>query len=140
MRVVARETFFVPSGYEANVLGKIDADVYTLLSKEGNFEPSQSFCDKRNLLAFNNLSELQEDAIPIRIINPGEDRLIYKGSTLETFTILLDNTFAQNNVVFQPKHKHTAITRYHLKSVLHQVKPVLNGSSHATSVQLLRDN
>ena len=139
MRVVARETSFIPSGHEAIILGKIDLDDHNLLTKAGIFEPSQSFCDKQNVLAFNTLSGLQEDAIPVRIINPGEDRMIYKGSTLGTFTILQEDTFAQNNVASQSKQKHTAITKYDLKSILHQVKPVMNESSHAKFAQLLRD-
>ena len=93
-RVVARETYFIPSGHEAIFLGKIDLHDHTLLTKAGIFEPSQPFCDKQNALAFNTLSELQEDAIPTRIINSGEDRMIYKGSTIGTFTILHDDTFA----------------------------------------------
>ena len=58
MRVVARETSFIRSGHEAIILGKIDLDDYTLLQKAGIFEPSQTFCDKQNVLAFNTLSEL----------------------------------------------------------------------------------
>ena len=78
MRVVARETSFLPSGHETNILGKIDVDYHTLLTKTGIFEPSQSFSDKQNVVAFSSLSQLHEDAIPGRIINPGEDRMIYK--------------------------------------------------------------
>ena len=63
MRVVARETSFIPSGHEAIILGKIDIDDHTLLQKAGIFETLQSFCDKRNVLAFNTLFELQEDDI-----------------------------------------------------------------------------
>ena len=127
MRVVATEKSFRPSGYEAIILGKIDLDDHTLLTKAGIFEPSQSFCDKQKVLAFNTLSELQEDAIPARIINPGDNRMIYKGSTLGTSckTILQDDTFTQNNVAIQSKQKHTAITKYDLKSILHQAKPVM---------------
>ena len=139
MRVVARETSFIPSGLEVIFIGKIDLDDHNLLTKAGIFEPSQSFCDKQNVLAFNTLSELQEDAIPARIINPGEDRMIYEGSALGTFTILQDDMFAQNNVASQSKQKHTAITEYDLKSILHQAKPVLNKSSHAKFAQLPRD-
>ena len=91
-------------------------------------------------MAFNTLSEFQEDAIPARIINPGEDQTIYKGSILGTFTILQDDMFAQNNVANQSKQKHTAITKYDLKNILHQAKPVMNESSHAKLAQLLRDS
>ena len=139
MRVNARETSFLPSGHEAINLGKIDLDDHTLLSKAGPFEPSQSFCDKQNILAFNTPSELQEDAILALIINPGDDCMIYKGSTLRTFIILQDDTFTQNNVAIQSKQKYTAITKYDLKSILHQAKPVMNESSHAKFAQLLRD-
>ena len=139
MRVAARETSFIPSGHEAISLGKINLDDHTLSTKAGIFEPSQSLCDKQNVLAFNTLSELQEDAIPVRIVNPGEDRMIYKGSTLGTFTILQDDTFAQNNVASQSKQKHTAMTKYGLKSILHQAKPAMSESSHAKFAQLLHD-
>ena len=90
MRVLARETSFIPSDHEPIILGKIDPNDHTLSTKAGIFEPSQSFCDKQNVLAFNTLSEFQEDANPVRIINPGEDRLIYKGLTPGTFTIQQD--------------------------------------------------
>ena len=139
MKVVARETSFIPSGHEAIILGKINLDDQTLLQKAGIFEPSQFFCDRQNFLAFNTLSELRENAIPARNINPEEDRMIYKGLTLGTFTILQDDTFAHNHVAIQSKQKHTAITKYDLKSILHQTKPVLNESSHAKFAQLLRD-
>ena len=79
MRVVARETSFILSGHEKIILGKIDLDDHTLLANAQIFEPSQSFFDKQNVLASSTLSELQEDAIPARIINLGEDRMIYKG-------------------------------------------------------------
>ena len=65
--------------------------------------------------------------------------MIYKGSTIGTFFILQDDTFAQNNVTIQSQQKHTAITKYDLKSILHQAKPVMDGSSHAKFAQLLRD-
>ena len=39
MRVVARETSFIRSGHEAIILGKIDLDDHTLLTKGGIFEP-----------------------------------------------------------------------------------------------------
>ena len=81
MKVVARETSFIPSGHEAIILGEIDLDDHNFLTKAVVFEPSQYFCDKPNVLAFNTVSELRENAIPARIINPGEDRMIYKGST-----------------------------------------------------------
>ena len=137
--VVVRETSFIPSGHEAIILRKIDLNDHTLLTKAGIFEPSQSFCDKQNVLAFKTLFELQGDALPAGIINPGKDRIIYQGSTLGTFTILQDDTFTQNNVAIQSKQKHTTITKYDLKSVLHQAKPVMNESSHAKFAQLLRD-
>ena len=55
---VARETFFINSGHEAIILGKIDLDDHTLLTKAGILETSQSFYDRQNVLAFNTLSEL----------------------------------------------------------------------------------
>ena len=41
MRVVARETSFLPSGHEAIILDEIDLDDHTFLTKAGIFEPSQ---------------------------------------------------------------------------------------------------
>ena len=139
MSVSPRETSIILCGHEVIILGKIDLDDHTFLTKTGISEPSQAFCDKQNVLAFNTLSELQKDAIPAPIINPGEDQMMYRGSTLGTFTILLGETFAQNNVALQSKQKHTAITKYDLKNVLHQWKPALIESSQATFAQLLRD-
>ena len=136
---VARETSFIPSGHDAIILGKKVLEDHTLVTIEGICEPSQYFCDKRNVLVFNTLSELPEDAIPARIIDPGQHRMIYKGSTLETVTMLQNNTFAQVNVAIQSKQKHTAITKYDLKSILHQEMPVMNEIFHATLEQLLRD-
>ena len=46
MRVVARETSFIPSGLDAIILGKTHLDDHTLLQKAGIIEPSQSFCHK----------------------------------------------------------------------------------------------
>ena len=63
MGVVARKTFFISSGHGAIVLGKIDLDDYTSLTKQTIFESSQSFCDKQNVFAMNTPSEFQEDAI-----------------------------------------------------------------------------
>ena len=65
--------------------------------------------------------------------------MIYKGSTLGTFIILQDDTIAQNNVASQSEQKHTAITKFDLKSILHQAKPVMNECSHAKFAQLLHD-
>ena len=139
MRVVGRETSFIPSGHEANNLAKSDLDDPTLLIKARTFEPSESFCDKQDVLVFNTLSEFQEDGFPARIINPGEEQRIYKVSTLATFTNLEANTLAQINVAFEQEQKESATTKYDARRVLHQAKPVLNESSHATFAQLLRD-
>ena len=138
-RVVAAEKSFIPSSYEAIVRSKNDRDDHTLLTKAGVFESSQWFCDKQSVLVFNTLYQIRNDDFPARIINPGEDRVIYKGSTLGTFTLLQDDMFAQNNVAIQSEQKHTAITEYDIKSILHQAKPVLNESSHAKLSQLFRD-
>ena len=125
MRVVAKETYFIPSGDEVIILGEIDLDDQTLSTKAGILETSLSFCDKQTVLDFNTLSELQEDAIPARIIiRYHEDCMIYKGSTLGTLTILQEDTFLQNNVAIQSNQKQTAITKNDLKSIIHQAKPV----------------
>ena len=139
MRVVARETTFKPSAHAAILLGEIDLDDHTILRKKGIFEPSQSLCDKENLLAFSNFSDFQENAIPARIVNPGENRTRYKASTQRTFTILEADTLAQKNVVTEQKQKQSALTRYELRNLLHRAKPVLNEKSHAKFVQLVHE-
>ena len=139
MNVIARETSFIPSGHEAIILSRINLADHTSLTKAVSFEPSQFFDDKQNVLVFNTFPEFQEDAIPARITNPGEDRTIYQVSTLGTITILEAGRLAHNNVTIEQKQKQSAINKYDLRSVLHQVKPVLNESSHAKSVQLLHD-
>ena len=63
MTVVARETFL-------SIMSKIDLYDCTLLTKGGIFESSQSFCEKQTVLAFDTLSEVQEDAILARATNP----------------------------------------------------------------------
>ena len=40
IRVVARETWYIPSGNEAIILGKTDLEDHTFLTKAGIFEPS----------------------------------------------------------------------------------------------------
>ena len=46
---------------------------------------------------------------------------------------------ALSNVLTHQEHKRNTITKYDLKSVLYQAKPVLNESSHSKFAQLLRD-
>ena len=93
----------MPSGHELIFLGKFDFDDHTLGTKAGIFEHWQSFCDKPNVLAFNTLSELQENSTPARIFNPGEDQMIYKATIFGTFTNLEADTLAQNNVANEKK-------------------------------------
>ena len=107
--------------------------------KQEILNPHNPSATKKNVLPLNTLSELQEYAIPAPTINHGEDRMIYKGPTLGTFTFLQDDTFTHNKVAIQSKQKHTAISKYDLKSIFHQAKRVMNESSHAKLAQLLRD-
>ena len=71
VKVIARETTFIPAGHEAVILGDLLTQNFPE-KFEGIFEPSPAFCEKHQLLAFNSLCESGE-MIPIRLINPVED-------------------------------------------------------------------
>ena len=139
LRVVARETSFIPFGHEAIIPVKNDTDDQTLFATERIFETSQSSCDKQNVMAFNAHSEHQEYGVPARIINLGEGWTIYKSSTLGTITILQVDTLSQDNAAIEDKQKHSGITKYDIKSVLQQAKAVLNEICHAKFAQGNRD-
>ena len=119
MRLFARQTSPILSGHEAIISVENYNDDHIFYTREGIFEPSQSYCAKQNVLAFNTPSKLQEVAILARIINPGEYRTIYKASTPGTLTILEAGTLAQNNLATEQKHKHSGITKYDIKSAFH---------------------
>ena len=111
-----------------------------LFDKSRNLWTFTTFLRQQNVLVFNTLSTIQEDAMSAGIINPGEDRTIYQSSTLRTFTIQGADTLAQNNVAIEQKQKRSAVTKYNLRSVLHQATRVLIESSrYAKFAQLLRD-
>ena len=78
VKVIARETTFIPSGHEAVILGDLLTQSFPEKS-EGIFEPSPAFCEKHQLLAFSSLCESGE-MIPARLINPVEDVTVYKGT------------------------------------------------------------
>ena len=110
MRVIARETSFIPYGHEEVTLEKIDTDDHTLLPKKEPSEHSQGFPNKQHVLGCNILSEVSV-VNPACIFNLREDRTIYKNPTLGTITILEAETLAQENVTIDEKQKVSAITK-----------------------------
>ena len=75
VKVIARETTFIPAGHEAVILGELLTQNFPEKS-EGIFEPSPAFCEKYQLLAFSSLCA--GEMIPARFINPVEDVIVYK--------------------------------------------------------------
>ena len=85
VKVIARETTFIPAGHEAVILGELLTQSFPEKS-EGMFEPSPAFCEKYQLMAFNSLCEFGE-MILARFINPDEDVTVYKGTSLGGFSV-----------------------------------------------------
>ena len=85
VKVIARETAFIPSGLEAVVLGELLTQGFPEKS-EGIFEPSSAFCEKYHLMAFSSLCQSRE-MIPARLINPDEDVTVNKGTSLRSFSV-----------------------------------------------------
>ena len=56
VKVIARETTFIPAVHEAVILGELLTQNFPEKS-EGIFEPSPAFCEKHQLLAFSSLCE-----------------------------------------------------------------------------------
>ena len=86
VKVIARETTFIPAGHEAVILGELLTQSFPEKS-EGIFEPSHAFCEKQQLLAFSSLCE-SDEMIPARLINPVDDVTVYRGTSLGSFSWL----------------------------------------------------
>ena len=139
VRVIARETTFIPAGYEAVILGELNTQSFPEKS-EGIFEPSPAFCEKYQLLAFSSLCE-SEEMIPARLINPVEDVTIYKGTTLGTFSVVGQEEIAAMNRVLADLPngpKGSTPDKYDVKEVLKETKSSLDPEIHAKFAQLLR--
>ena len=84
--VIARETTCFPAGHEAVIVGELLTQSFPEKS-EGIFEPAPAICEKNQVLAFFALCE-SEEMIPVRLINPVEDVTVYKGTSLESFSVV----------------------------------------------------
>ena len=104
VKVIARETTFIPAGYEAVILCELLTQSFPEKS-EGIFEPSPAFCEKHQLLAFSSLCESGE-MIPARLINPIEDVTVYKGTSLGSFSVVGSAEIAAMNRVIADLPDH----------------------------------
>ena len=86
VKVIARETTFIPAGHETVILGELLTLSFSEKS-EGVFEPSTAFCEKYQLLAFTSLCGSGE-MIPARLLNPVEDVTVYKGTSLGSSSVV----------------------------------------------------
>ena len=119
VKVIARETTFIPAGHEAVILGELLTQSFPEKS-EGIFEPSAAFCEKHQLLAFSSLCESGKIK-PARLINPVEDVTVYKGTSLGTFSADGSTVIAAMNRVNAdlPDNPHGQVPdKYDVKEVL----------------------
>ena len=119
VKVIARETTFIPAGHEAVILGELLTQSFPEKS-EGIFEPSAAFCEKHQLLAFSSLCESGKIK-PARLINLVEDVTVYKGTSLGTFSADGSAVIAAMNRVNAdlPDNPHGQVPdKYDVKEVL----------------------
>ena len=104
---------------------------------DGIFEPSRTFCEKYQLLAFSTLCESGE-MIPARLLNPVEDVTVYKGTSLGSFSVVGSaETAAMNRIIADllDNPQGQLPDKYDVKEV---IKQTLNPQIHAQFAQLLR--
>ena len=97
VRVIARETTFIPAGHEAVILGELLTQSFPKKS-DGIYKPAPAFCKKNQLLDLRSLCESGEK-IPARLIHPDEDVTVYKGTSLGSFSVVGPAEFAAMNRV-----------------------------------------
>ena len=123
VKVIARETTFLPAGHEAVILGELLNQSFREKS-EGIFEPSPTFCERNQLLAFNSLCESRE-IIPARLLNPVEDVTVYRGTSLGSFPLVGSAEIAAMNRVIAnlPDHPQCQVPdQYDVKEVIKQTQ------------------
>ena len=139
VKVIARETTFIPAGHEAVILGDLLTQSFPEKS-DGIFEPSPAFCEKHQLLAFSSLCESGE-MIPARLINPVEDITVYKGTSLGSFSVVGSAEIAAMNRVIAdlPAHPQGQVPdKYDVKEVIKQTQSSMDPQIRAQFAQLLR--
>ena len=139
VKVIARETTFIPAGHEAVILGELLTQSFSE-KIEGIFEPSPAFCAKYQLLAFSSFGESGE-MIPVRLINPVEDVTVYKGTSLGSFSVVGSAEIAAMNRVIadlpdNPQDENP--DKYDVKEVIKQTQSSMDPQIRAQFAQLLR--
>ena len=139
VKLIARETTFIPAGHEAVILSELLTQSFPEKS-EGIFEPSPAFCKKHQLLAFSSLCESGE-VIPARLINPVEDVTIYKGTSLGSFSAVGSAEIAAMNraIADLPDNRQSQFPdKYDVKEVLKETQFSMDSQIRAQLAQLLR--
>ena len=139
IKVIARETTFIPADHEAVILGELLTQRF-LEKSEGIFEPSPAFCKKHQCLAFSSLCESGE-IIPARLINPVEDVTVYKCTSLGSFSAVGYAEIAALNRVFAdlPDTPQGQVPdKYDVKEVLKQTQSSMDPQIRAQFAQLRR--
>ena len=139
VKLIARETTFIPAGHEAVILGDLLTQSFPEKS-EGSFEPSTAFCEKHQLLAFSSLCESGE-MIPARLNKPVEDLTVYKGMSLGSFSVVGSAEIAAMNRVIAdlPDHPQGQVPdKYDVKEVIKQTQSSVDPQIRAQFAQLLR--
>ena len=138
VKVIARETTFIPAGHEAVILGELSTQSCPEKC-ESIFEPSPAFCEKHQLLAFSSLCESGK-MIPARLINSVEDVTVYKDMSLGSFSVVVSGEIAAMNRVIAdlPDHPQGQVPdKYDIK-VIKQTSSSMDPQIRAQFAQLLR--
>ena len=139
VKVIARETTFIPASHEAVILGELLTQSF-LEKSEGVFEPSPASCERHQLLAFSSLCEYGE-MIPARLSNPVEDVTVYKGTSLGSFSVVGSAEMAAMNRVIAdlPDDPQGQVPdKYDIKEVMKQIQSSMDPQIRAQFAQLLR--
>ena len=139
VKVIARETTFIPAGHEAVILGELLTQIFPEKC-EGISEPSSAFCENHQLLAFSSLCESGE-MIPARLIKPAGDVIVYKGTSLGSFSVVGPAEIAAMNRVIAdlPYHPQCQVPDKHdVEEVIKPTQTSMDPQIRAQFAQLLR--
>ena len=139
VKVIARETTFIPAGHEAVILGELLTQSFPG-KPEGIFEPSPAFWEKHQLMAFSSLCKSGE-MIPARLIIPVEDVTVYVGTSLGSFSVVGSAKIAAMYRVIAdlPDNPHGQVPdNYDVKELIKQTQSSMDPQIRAQFAQLLR--
>ena len=139
VKVIARETTFIPAGHDAVIMGELLTQSFP--EKSGViFEPSTTFREKHQILAFNSLCKSGE-MITARLINPVEDVTVSKGTSLGSFSVVGSAEIAALNRVITDLLDHPQVQvpdNYDIKELIKQTQSSMGPQIRAQFAQLLR--